>query len=472
MSASLALTPEEAHPWVEAFVADQSPGAPPASFAIDERDEMWRYSLTLHHGRRDAALIDYFRAGLAATRVFEQILDRHFGTTAAPPGVLDFAAGWGRVDRWLLRRHPAERLWVSEISQKALDFQRRELGVAALPSAPLPEDLDLPRSFDAVLVGSLFTHLPRHRFVPWLARLFAALAPGGVLVFSTHGESQWSKSDTPDADGFFFEEFSEIDTLDKGEYGRTLVSEGFVRGAVAQAVSQVSGPSPGSPSQGPGTASDAAPNVPDTSQQVPGTSWPVLHIPRGLWHLQDLWVVPRDGRRDLSGWVLDCCPDGRVETCAVEGGRELRLAGWAAHPTRPDLPVSVEVLHAGERVGRFEPTHLRPDVAAHFRRAELALSGWAGTCRPPRGWVRGTDPLLIKAVDGAGGEMVLHCGSVEGLEAATREAELRRELAFTYGELEKADRHLRENAEKFAAMEASRFWKLRNLWWRVRGGKG
>jgi SAM-dependent methyltransferase len=465
----LALTAEESHPWVEAFLADQSPGQPPASLVIDERDEMWRYGLTLHHGRRDAALVDYFRAGLAAARVYEQTLAAAFAGAAELPAILDFACGWGRVSRWLLRRHPAQRLWVSDISQEALAFQRRELGVTVLPSALRPEELDLPRTFDAVLVGSLFTHLPRRSFLPWLARLFAALAPGGVLVFSTHGEGLLGVEETLDAEGFFFEEYSEIDTLDKAEYGRTVVSEGFVRRTLAQAVARVSGPVP---SQVPGTSPGAAPNVPDTFPKVPDTSWPVLHVPRGLWHLQDLWVVPRDARSDVSRWVLDCGPDGRVETCAVEGGRELRLTGWVAHPTRPELPVAVEVRLAGERVGRFEPAAERLDVAAHFRRDELPRSGWAGSCRPPRGWMHDTDPLLIKAVDGAGGEMVLHCGSVESLEAATRETALRRELAFVYGELQKADRHLRENAEKFAAMEASRFWKLRNLWWRVKGGKG
>ena len=63
--------------------------------------------------------------------------------------------------------------------------------------------------------------------------------------------------------------------------------------------------------------------------------------------------------------------------------------------------------------------------------------------------------------------------------AELRERRLRAELGSAMAELHKADAYLRGNAgvirgleERIAAMEASKFWKLREAWWRVKGWWG
>jgi hypothetical protein len=48
-------------------------------------------------------------------------------------------------------------------------------------------EITLARSFDLIWCGSLFTHLDRVRWPHFLGFFADQLAPGGVLVFTTHG---------------------------------------------------------------------------------------------------------------------------------------------------------------------------------------------------------------------------------------------------------------------------------------------
>ena len=80
------------------------------------------------------------------------------------------------------------------------------------------------RRFDVIFVASLFSHLPERRFVPWLRWLYRRLAPGGVLVVSTHGPESLLPGRALPAGGFHFETLSESRRLTGDEYGSTWVS--------------------------------------------------------------------------------------------------------------------------------------------------------------------------------------------------------------------------------------------------------
>jgi len=466
------------HPLVRVLLGDTEAASPRLRLEVDPRDEMFRVAREAAHGNRDQALVDYFRAGRSAARIFGRLLGplraSKDGGTDRPLRVLDFASGWGRVTRFLAAALPDVELTVSDISTRAVAFQREVLGVRGFVSATRPEELAVPDEarpedgFDAVLAGSLFTHLPQSTFDSWLRRLFGLVAPGGVLAVSTHPEERLPEAFSMPVSGLFYETASEIPELDAAHYGRTWVTPERMERAIAA----VTGEDP-----------------------VEGVTH--RRFRRCLWHLQDLWVIPGP-RTDapppdlealgLEALDLDGGPDGRLEGISfekgspgkggVEGVDKLWLAGWAAHPLHRDPRVRVEIAVAGETVVRARPDRRRPDVAEQFGREELEESGWLVHV-PLDGSPSMSDAVSIRVVDGRGLEEVLHLSTFEGLVAWQEAKRLREELTVCHRELKTADGHLKVNAVelrdlklRLAAMEASRFWKLRNLWFRIRGKEG
>jgi len=449
---------------------DDQGSSPPPRLDIDPRDEMFRVSRELCHGNRDQALVDYYRAGRTAARTFGQVLEGMGGPQGRrnrPLRILDFAAGWGRVTRFLAAARPEARFTVADISPDAVRFQRQVLGLPGFVSSRRPQELVIPArgaeaggdagpasdgTFDAVLVASLFTHLPEGTFVPWLRRLFDHVAPGGVLAVSTHPDWALPPSFSMPASGLFYEEASEIPELDVAEYGRTWVTDAYVEGAISRAL---------------------------------GPGHPHRVFRRALWQLQDLWVVPKEPSEDLSGLTVDGGPDGRLEGLSFEeDGSKLWLAGWAAHPLRDEPGVTVEVSVEGRTVARTRPDRPRPDVARRLGRGERVDCGWLVHVPFEDGRPGMSDRLLVKVVDRRGLEQVIHLSTLEGLVAWHEAKRLREELVVCQRELQRADGHLQVNAvqlreleARVAAMEASRFWKLRNRWFRLKalvrkGGPG
>jgi len=190
---------------------------------------MYAFALRSLHGSADAAAVLYFSTGrLIADSIGDALGWRFDGRPARR--VLDFAAGFGRATRFLARRRDAGSLTVAEIDPAALAFQRRAFGVETLLSPPDADELRLDRDFDAVVVASFFSHLAEGRFGAWLEKLWSAVAPGGLLVFSTHGrallgeEADWSR-------GIVFRPTSETARLEPEEYGTSWVTAEFVEDA-------------------------------------------------------------------------------------------------------------------------------------------------------------------------------------------------------------------------------------------------
>jgi SAM-dependent methyltransferase len=129
---------------------------------------------------------EYFRVGSDALHLVRQAL---LVTGRPPPRrILDLPCGHGRVLRWLRAEWPTAEIVACDLNRAGVDFCVATMGARALYSSTKLEDVDLGEPFDVVWVGSLLTHLDQPRWRPTLRALAGALAPGGVMMFTTHGQ--------------------------------------------------------------------------------------------------------------------------------------------------------------------------------------------------------------------------------------------------------------------------------------------
>lgn len=400
------------------------------NLSIHPQDEMLAFLLAAHDGDRDQALLAYFSSGERLLKAFGQVVSWRFGGWGGVGKLLDFASGYGRVTRHLVRELLPERIWIAEILPEAVAFQRSTFGVNALASSGRPADFEPGERFDAIFVTSLFTHLPRATFAAWLEQLAGLLSPGGVLAFSTHDLSLLPSGTVAEGQDLLFQPVSEIDALSTEEYGSTWVSEGFVRGVVTERL---------------------------------GAEFSCHRIPRGLLNHQDLYLLVREPGCDFAGLTFAGEPEGYLEACAISPAGDLRLSGWVANPWWPAAVERVEVWIDGELAAIQTCFGPRADVAAAFGAEPERASGWEVSCPCPAG-SRSAVKIAVRAVGAGGFERLLHASSLESalLWSAKRHIEVQgRHLAHAGSELARLEAERAALERHIAWMRQSPFWRLR-----------
>jgi len=200
---------------------------------ISPRDDIYRFFDG--HPTSINPLRDYLADGWRTLSELMLLLESVGCQLFGAGSFLEFASGHGRFTRHLAKALEPRRVTVSDVVADAVEFARGAFCVDGFVSAAKPEDLNWPARYDLVFVLSLFSHLPRSSWGRWLRRLFDAVTPGGVLVFSTHGvEAARRQNVTLDSEGFFFAPSSESHAIDAQEYGTTFTSEAFVRTQITQ----------------------------------------------------------------------------------------------------------------------------------------------------------------------------------------------------------------------------------------------
>jgi SAM-dependent methyltransferase len=442
---TLAFRPDDTSPLVETLLA--SLGIAPGTLvrAIDARDEMLGHLVENLEGDRDRALFQYFQSGASIADSMSQVLRWRFGDPGRVGKLLDFASGYGRVTRFLVREVPPERVWVADIYADGVRFQEEQLGVHGIVSTLRPEDFSCGERFDAILVTSLFTHLPEERFLAWLRVLLGLLEPGGVLAFSVHSPEVLPPGVEMPGGGFFFHEISESGSLDTSDYGSTWVTDEFVRGALARVA-------------GPGAS--------------------LHHLERGICGYQELYLATLEPDVDFSSLAFQSEPQLFVDRVAlVDAGKRLELDGWAA--ARSGQVREAELFLDGERIGAAPVDGPREDVARFLGSERYRHSGWILSCPLPPDGVSRSAPALLRLVDAQGRGRPAWAGSLDALlltAAQTSVRALRRDLLHAEAVLGEERARAAVEAEalraRVAAMEASRFWKLRDAWFRVKRGLG
>lgn len=134
--------------------------------------------------RRDAD--HYAKVGYSALAAIQTVLER--AGSGPPQSVLDLPCGHGRVLRMLQAAWPEAALTACDLDTGMVDFCARAFGARPVYSKDSPSQIELEDSFDLIWCGSLLTHLDIERWPAFMSLFHAHLRPGGVLVFTTHGD--------------------------------------------------------------------------------------------------------------------------------------------------------------------------------------------------------------------------------------------------------------------------------------------
>ncbi len=103
------------------------------------------------------------------------------------PDILDLPCGYGRVMRWMRANYNYARITACDLERDGVDFCRDHFGALPVYSKPDLRELPFAAQFDLIWVGSLFTHLPRDRWLDTLDCLVKWTRDCGVIIFSTQG---------------------------------------------------------------------------------------------------------------------------------------------------------------------------------------------------------------------------------------------------------------------------------------------
>ena len=311
------------------------------STRIHPNDQMLQHSLR-HFREVNRSVSQYFNVALQQHNAAQQVFRLALGVPNAAHRLLDFACGYGRLLRFLTLSVPPRQIAAAEIQRDAVDFVVEQFGVHGILSDFEPHRFEPGARFDFVWVASLFSHLPRHTFDGWLARLTSILVPDGILCFSVHDECLLPPHIPMPADGIHFIPSSENADLDSSAYGTTFVNEAFVRAAVARAR---------------------------------GIDHPCFRIGRGLANEQDLYIVPARPDRDLG--PLSAFRKGAwgwVDEWRVSDAGELYMRGWAA--SIDDGPLNAIEISIDGALHRCPVGLPRDDVRTVLNDTRLGMSGW------------------------------------------------------------------------------------------------
>jgi SAM-dependent methyltransferase len=106
----------------------------------------------------------------------------------APRRILDLPSGYGRVLRHLKAEWPNATLTAMDLDAEAVAFCANTFGARPVVSRQPLWEVDAGDGHHLLWCGSLLTHFDQPDWGPTLSYFRDRVAPGGVVVFTTHGE--------------------------------------------------------------------------------------------------------------------------------------------------------------------------------------------------------------------------------------------------------------------------------------------
>ena len=217
------------------------------SLSEAERELLGKVSSRIYYrdGMYNDDGVHYFSVGLSAIRCIDEALAQ--AKLKQVRTILDLPCGGGRVMRFLVHRFPGAEITACELPGGAVEFCARTFGAQTALSSLDLDQVSLEKEFDLIWCGSLVTHLTEPGIVALLRLFQRHLLPGGLMIFTTHGDFVAGRLPTRDFDyGLTTEQIDRIGTdypatgygfedyPGEKDYGVSLTSPEWVRARVRE----------------------------------------------------------------------------------------------------------------------------------------------------------------------------------------------------------------------------------------------
>lgn len=169
----------------------------------------------------DVDYFHYFRSGQKASDSIVQFIKEF--SKGNKQNILEWGCGTGRIVSHLAEHRSEDFcIFASDINQEMIVWCQKHIwGVDfALNSInpPLPYKND---SMNVIYSTSVFTHLSKQLQKVWLDEIMRVLAPGGILIFTVHGD-YYAKNKLNDEEQRLYNTIGFVERSEAKEGSRTL----------------------------------------------------------------------------------------------------------------------------------------------------------------------------------------------------------------------------------------------------------
>jgi SAM-dependent methyltransferase len=150
-------------------------------------------SWLMHDAYRHVDYWGYWTSGQALADYYGEIVSAYLPDL--PVSVCDWGCGPARVARHLASRTDVFGEVIGlDYNEKSIDWCQSNIHGAQFRRNQLEPPMPLPDgAVDFLTAFSVFTHLSEQRLSDWLAEMKRVVRPGGVILFTTHGDGYREK---------------------------------------------------------------------------------------------------------------------------------------------------------------------------------------------------------------------------------------------------------------------------------------